>query len=271
MFTVLDPLLEFTYHLLSSWRKFTLSIQSLLCMLFLFEWPPCQRSYMILMEVSQRTYDMIHYISGSFGYLYVCEIYVNLIWRLYLFIFNTFFLSLSHTPFAPCRLALAFLGYSYIKRWRWKFKVKVMAEVKIESPTWVQHLADSHPFHSMSIRHPIPELRLLKNLTKKFKSQGHGWGHSSKSQCGSNILSMHIPFALCQSSLPFLQHFIKKLTLKTQVQRQMTMMLHNYRPRKLHRTLNGIIPSSGFRGMGSAKSGPSAAWFGKFWTMGKPI
>ena len=45
MFTVLDPLLEFTYHLLSSWRKFALCIQSLLCMLFLFGWPPCQVRY----------------------------------------------------------------------------------------------------------------------------------------------------------------------------------------------------------------------------------
>ena len=49
MFTVLDPLLEFTYHLLSSWRKFALCIQSLLCMLFCFGWTPCQRSDMMLM------------------------------------------------------------------------------------------------------------------------------------------------------------------------------------------------------------------------------
>ena len=95
MFTVLDPLLEFTYHLLFSWRKFALCIQSLLCMLFLFGWPPCQRSDMILMEVSQHAYDMIHYISGLFGYFYVCEIYVNLIWYLYLFMLNKFCLSLS--------------------------------------------------------------------------------------------------------------------------------------------------------------------------------
>ena len=72
MFTVLDPLLEFTYHLLSCWRKFTLCIQLLLCMLFISGWPPCQRSDVILMEVSQRAYDMIHYISGLFGYFYVC-------------------------------------------------------------------------------------------------------------------------------------------------------------------------------------------------------
>ena len=94
MFTVLGPLLEFTYHLLFSWRKFALCIQSLLCMLFLFGWPPCQRSDMIVMEVSQHAYDMIHYISGLFGYFYVCEIYVNLIWYLYLFMLNKFCLSL---------------------------------------------------------------------------------------------------------------------------------------------------------------------------------
>ena len=98
MFTVLDPLLEFTYHLLFSWRKFALCIQSLLCMLFLFGWPPCQRSDMTLMEVSQHAYDMIHYISGLFGYFSVCAIYVNLIWYLYLFMLNKFCLSLSLSP-----------------------------------------------------------------------------------------------------------------------------------------------------------------------------
>ena len=95
MFTVLDPLLEFTYYLLFSWRKFALCIKSLLCMLFLFGWPPCQWSDMILMEVSQHAYDMIHYVSGLFGYFSVCEIYVNLIWYLYLFMLNKFCLSLS--------------------------------------------------------------------------------------------------------------------------------------------------------------------------------
>ena len=29
---------------------------------------------MILIEVSQHAYYMIHYISGLFGYFYVCEI-----------------------------------------------------------------------------------------------------------------------------------------------------------------------------------------------------
>ena len=63
-------------------------------------------------------------------------------------------------------------------------------------------------------------------------------------------------------SIPEIQHF-QNLTLKIQGQGQMTMMLHDYRSRLLHRT-NGINLSSGFRDMGSAKSGPSTAWFDKF-------
>ena len=50
------------------------------------------------MEVSQHAYDMVHYKSELFGYFYVCEIYVNLIWYLYLFMLNKFCLSLSLRP-----------------------------------------------------------------------------------------------------------------------------------------------------------------------------
>ena len=128
---------------------------------------------------------------------------------------------------------------------------------------WVQHSVDLHPLCSMSIGHPIPKLRLFQNLTLKIKDQGHMLGHNSKSQCGSNILSTHIPFVPCQSALPFLRYSFKKLALKIQGQGQMTMLLHNYRSRQFHRTSNGINPSSGFRDMGSAKSGPSIDWFDK--------
>ena len=66
----------------------------------------------------------------------------------------------------------------------------------------------------MSIGPPIPEIQHFQNLTLKIKVQGHGWGHSLKSQCGSNIPS-NIPFVPCQSSLPFLSYdFFKNLTLK---------------------------------------------------------
>ena len=38
---------------------------------------------------------------------------------------------------------------------------------------------------------------------------------------------------------------------------QITMALHNYRSRQVHGTLNGVNPSSSFRDMRSAKSGPN--------------
>ena len=181
----------------------------------------------------------------------------------------------------------------------------------------VQNPIDSHPFCSLSIGHPVPELWLFQNLTLKIKGQGHGWGHSSKSQCGSSILSTHIPFVPCQSAIPFLRYSIfkiwlsksrvkvigevtvqshnvgltsyrltslsfqvnrpshswdtafSKFDLKIKGQGQMTMMLHNYRSRQFYRTSDGINPSSGFKDMGSTKSGPSAAWFDKFLAHGQ--
>ena len=84
-----------------------------------------------------------------------------------------------------------------------------------------------------------------------------------------NILSTHLLFVLCQLALPFLIQHFQNLTLKIQGQCQMTMMLHNHRSRPFHRTSNGINPSSGFRDMGSAKSGSSAAWFDKFLAHGQ--
>ena len=86
---------------------------------------------------------------------------------------------------------------------------------KLKITIWVQHSVDSHPFRSMSIWHPIPELQLFQNLALKIKGQGHGWGHSSKSQCGSNILSNHIPFVPCVNHPSHFQHF-QNLTLKIQ-------------------------------------------------------
>ena len=40
---------------------------------------------------------------------------------------------------------------------------------KFKVTTWVQHSVNSHPFRSMSIGHPIPELRLFQNLTLKIR------------------------------------------------------------------------------------------------------
>ena len=90
----------------------------------------------------------------------------------------------------------------------------------------VLHAIDSHPFCSMSIGHPIRELWLFQNLTLKIKGQGHGWGQSSKSQCGSSILSNHILFVPCQSALPFLRYSIFKIwPWKSRV--KVTVQRHN--------------------------------------------
>ena len=84
---------------------------------------------------------------------------------------------------------------------RWTLKVT----------TWAQHSIHPHPFNSMSIGHPIPEIRLFQYLTLKIQGQDHGWGERWKSQSGCNILSTHIPFVPCQSAHPFLRYRIFKI------------------------------------------------------------
>ena len=102
----------------------------------------------------------------------------------------------------------------------WKFDLenqgsRSWARSQFKVTMWIQHLIGAHPFHSMSIGHLIPELRLFQNLTLKIKRQCHGWGHSSKLQCGSNVLSAHILFIPCQSDIRFLSYdFFQNLTLK---------------------------------------------------------
>ena len=103
---------------------------------------------------------------------------------------------------------------------RWPLKVTA----------WVQHSIDSHPFNSMSIGHPIPEIWLFQNLTLKIQGQGHGCGERWKSQSGSNILSTHIPFVPCQSALPFSRCSIFKIwpwKSRVKVMREVTVQSHN--------------------------------------------
>ena len=111
---------------------------------------------------------------------------------------------------------------------------------KLKVTTWVQHFIDSHPFCSMSIGHPIPEIRLFLN----FQGQAHGWGERWKSGVTSywvTSLSFHVNWPFHFWDTKFLN-----LTLKIQGEGEMTM-LHNYRSGQFHITLNGINPSSGFR------------------------
>ena len=135
-----------------------------------------------------------------------------------------------HILFVPGRSALPFLGYSYFKFDIENSRSRSWVRSKLKVTTWVQHSVDSHPFRSMSIGHPIPELWLFQNLTLKSKGQGHGWGHSSKSQCGSNILSTQIPFVPCQSSIPFLSYDFLKIwpwISRVKVMGEVTVQSHN--------------------------------------------
>ena len=117
----------------------------------------------------------------------------------------------------------------------WKFDLEnqgsrswVRSQFKVTM--WIQHLIGAHPFHSMSIGHLIPELRFFQNLTLKIKGQFHGWGHSSKLQCGSNILSAHILFIPCQSDIRFLSYDFFKIwpwKSRVKVMGEVTVQSHN--------------------------------------------
>ena len=158
----------------------------------------------------------------------------------------------------------------------------------------------------MSIGHPIPELRLFQNLTLKIngqgtsyrltslsihvnrashsqvttftkfdlkiKGQGHGWGHTSKSKWGSNILSTHIPFAPCQSSLIFLTYSIFQIwPWKSRVKVKWPWCCTTTGPDNsielrmvwIHPAVSGIwVPQSMAQVLPDLTS---------FWPMGKPI
>ena len=135
---------------------------------------------------------------------------------------------------------------------------------KLKITTWVQHSVNSYPFRPKSIGHPIPELRLFQNLTLKIKGQF---------MCEVTVQSHNLEltsYRLTSLSLHgnrpshSWDTAFSKFDLNIRGQSQMTMMLHNYKSRQFHRTSNCINPSSGFRDMGSAISGPRAAWFDKF-------
>ena len=70
----------------------------------------------------------------------------------------------------------------------------------------------------------------LSKFDLEFKGQGHKWGHSSKSQWGSNILSTHIPFVPCQSGIPFVSYDFFKMwpwKSKVKVMGEVTVQSHN--------------------------------------------
>ena len=176
----------------------------------------------------------------------------------------------THIPFVPCQLALPFLRYSIFKVWPWKSRVKVMGEVTVQSHNvgLASYRLTSLSFHVNRVSHS------WDTAFSKFDLENQGSRSWVRSQLTFTMWVSYwlIPFVPCQSALPFLDSWYSIFKIwpwKIKGQGQMTLMLHNYRLRQFHRTWNGINPSNGFKDMGSAKSGPSAAWFDKFLAHGQ--
>ena len=75
-----------------------------------------------------------------------------------------------------------------------------MVTPKSISWSWMD---DSHPFHSMSISHPIPEVRLFQTLIK-LQGQGHGCGQRARSYDRPSILLIRLLFISHQWDQQFL-------------------------------------------------------------------
>ena len=80
-----------------------------------------------------------------------------------------------------------------------------------KSISWSQK-ENSHPFYSLSISHPIPEMRPFQTLTLKLQCQGHGCGQRARSYIWPRILSIRFLFISHQSDQQFLRYsFFEKL------------------------------------------------------------
>ena len=94
-------------------RKLHYVLSHCVCMLFLFGWPPCQRSDVTLMEVSQHALDSLYI--RSIWLLYIVMFFVNLIWYLYLFWLNKHCLSLSLSLTMPPRPLLGLIVNNHLQ------------------------------------------------------------------------------------------------------------------------------------------------------------
>ena len=159
---------------------------------------------------------------------------------------------------------------TYFKIWPWKSRVKVMGDVRVQSHNvgLTSYRLTSLSLHVKRASHSwvttflkIWPWKSRVNVMGGVTVQSHKVGLTSDR---FTSLSFHVNRPSYSGVTVF-----SKLTLKIKGQCQMTIMLLIYRSRQFHRTSNGTDPSRGFRDMGSAKSGPSAAWFDKFLAHGQ--
>ena len=140
------------------------------------------------------------------------------------------YIQSTHIPFVPCHSGIPFLIYDFLKIWPWKSRVKVMGEVTVKSHNvdLTSHRLTSLSFHVNQASHSW--VTTFSKCDLKIKGQGHGWGHSSKSQCGSSILSTHIPFVPRQSGIGFLSYDFFKIwpwKSRVKVMSEVTLQSHN--------------------------------------------
>ena len=116
----------------------------------------------------------------------------------------------------------------------------------------------------MSIGPSIPEIQHFQNFTLKIQGQGqmtmmlHNYRSRQfhRTQNGINPSSGFRDMGSAKSD-PSAASFDKFLAQGQAHMGQITVTLHNYRSRQVHQTLDGVNPSSSFRDMRSAKSGPN--------------
>ena len=85
---------------------------------------------------------------------------------------------------------------------------------KVTVMSWMN---DSHPFCTMSISPPIPEICIFQNSTAKFRGQGYVCGQRSRSHCwlGNQLVYFLFRFTSIGSAIPVIQLF-QNFTVKIQ-------------------------------------------------------
>ena len=157
----------------------------------------------------------------------------------------------THIPCAPCRSSIP--GIQLFQNLTLKIQGQCHGWIDVESrnmgPTFSRFPCQSGIIFLSS--------DFVQNLTLKIKDQGH----SSKSQCGTNILSLHIPFVPCQSMSihPVVSEIWVAQSLAQALfdwqncgpwtslygsNGQINMTLYNCRSKQLHETLNEANPYS---------------------------
>ena len=170
----------------------------------------------------------------------------------------------THIPFVPCQSAIAFLIYD--KMWPWKSMIKVMVEVKVENHKVGVTSNRLTPFPSMSIDPSIPEIETFLNSTVKIQSECEMTMvlytyRSRRFHITSNGINPSSSFRNMASTkyVRSAASFYKLRAMEKHIWGKWANYYDtvNYKSRQVHNTLNGLNPSSGFRDLSPANSGPN--------------